>query len=336
MKTLTYEIVFRGHHDKLADQISDAVLMAYLQKDKESIVNVEVVGGEDIVFVKGTAYSNVNIDIENIVQAVLVDVDCCVDSQIVDDVQKLPLEDYIEVVEDVDSIFGYANDETESLLPKGMLILQDIAKEYEKLRKSDDRFKADGKVIMEGTFDENYRLLKVDSLLINHQNNNTDPEDIKYKMEQLVYSVIEKYEVPVDKIEINPYGSYLLGGFDRDTGMTGMKRKEDSYQRFTHRVRSKLSGADPKSARRSGFYKARDIAKELLIENDLKWCEVQIDYNAGSRYSKPYSITANSNIGEIDVDEGFYDEAVPSQVVRDLDLLNKDYVNLSSYGHIQD
>lgn len=335
MKTLTYEIVFRGHHDKLADQISDAVLMAYLEKDKEAIVNVEVVGGEDLVFVKGLAYSNDNVNIQEVVRGVLVDVDCCVDSAIVDEVEKKPLKDYIEVVEGVEPIFGYANNETEELLPKGMLILQDIAKAYEELRLKDNRFKADGKVIMEGIFDENFNLIKINSMLINHQNDNVDPMSIKDKMEQLVYSIAQEYQVPIENLNINPYGSYMLGGFERDTGMTGMKRKEDSYQRFTNRVRSKLSGADPKSAKRSGFYKAREIAKELLIDNDLEWCEVKIDYNAGSRYSKPFSILAQSNIGEIEVDEQYYEESVPSQIVRDLDLLNIDYINLSSYGHIQ-
>lgn len=336
MKTLSYEIVFRGHHDKLADQISDAVLMAYLEKDKESIVNIEVVGGENIVFIKGLAYSNVNVNIQEVAKGVLVDVDCCVNSKIVDDVQKKPIEEYIELVEEVEPIFGYANNETEKLLPKGMLILQDIAKEYEELRLKDNRFKSDGKIIMEGLFDDNLNLVKINNMLINHQNDNVDPTFINDTMEQLVHSVVNKYEIELENIEINPYGPYILGGFDRDTGMTGMKPKEDSYQRFANRVRSKLSGSDPKSAKRSGFYKAREIAKELLIEHDLEWCEVELDYNAGSRYSKPFSITATSNIGEIEIDEQYYDESVPSQIVRDLDLLNTNYVHLSSYGHIQE
>lgn len=336
MKTLKYEIVFKGHHDKLADQISDNILMRYLAKDKNAIVNIDVVGGEGIVFVKGSVFSDEYVDINEAVRNVLDDVECCSAVKVVDEVEKKKLEDYIEIVEDIDLIFGYASDETENLLPKGILILQDISKAYDELRKVDKRFKADGKIVMQGLFDENLNLIEIKSMVINHQHVCENQHEIKTPLELLVYSIVEKYNVQIEDLQINPYGSYSLGGFDRDTGMNGMKSKEDSYQRFANRVRSKLSGADPKSARRSGFYKAREIAKELLIDNDLKWCEVQLDYNAGSRFSKPFAISADSNIGSIDVDERYYDESVPSQIVRDLNLLKKDYVNLSSYGHIQD
>ena len=336
MRIISNEIVFRGHPDKLADQISDKILMEYLNQDKNSIVNVEVVGGENIVFVTGEAFSSHHIDIQKTVKSVLEDVGCCVNSDIIDEIDKKGLGDLINISNNERvAVYGYACNETDKLLPKGVLILQDIAKEYEKLRHKDKRFLSDGKIKMEGLYDNNDKLIKINSLIVNHQNTGDNPETIHDIMSRLIYGVINKYNVSVDEVKLNPYGSYLIGGFDRDTGLTGRKLDIDSYQGFAPTSKTTLSGKDPNVPSRGGLYKAREIAKQTLIEHNLNWCEVQINYDSNTNLSKPICIIINCENGLLEVPSNLYEECKPINIVNDLNLLNADFVNLSSFGHIQ-
>lgn len=336
MKVICNEIVFRGHPDKLADQISDNILVEYLNQDKNSIVNIEVVGGENIVFVTGEAFSSRHINIQETVKSFLADVGCCANHNIIDEVEKKDLKDLVDIGNNENVIvYGYACNETDKLLPKGILVLQDIAKEYEKLRHKDKRFLPDGKIKMEGLYDKNDRLIKINSLIVNHQNVGNNSEEINNKMSKLIYDVTKKYDVLVEEVKLNPYGPYLTGGFHRDTGLTGRKLDIDSYQGFAPASKKTLSGKDPHTPARSGFYKAREIAKQTLIENNLNWCEVQINYANNTHSSKPICIIINCEKGLLEVPNSLYEECKPINIVNELSLLNADLINLSSFGHIQ-
>jgi S-adenosylmethionine synthetase len=336
MKVITNEIVFRGHPDKLADQISDKILMEYLKQDKNSIVNIEVVGGKGIVFVTGEVFATTHIDIQKTIKDILADVRCCTEAVVIDEVDKKSLKElkYKNKEESV-VVYGYACNETEKLLPKGMIILQEIAKEYEKLRKQDERFLSDGKVKMEAVYNNNDELMKINSFIINHQNTGNDVSGINKKMSELIYRITSKYDVEVEDIQLNPYGSYLIGGFDRDTGITGRKLDIDSYQKFAPSCVNTLSGKDPRLPSRSGMYKAREIAKRALKEYNLKWCEIQINYESNTNDKPPIAIIINSERGLLEVPRHLYEECIPTNIVKDLKLLNEDFVSLSSYGHIQ-
>lgn len=334
MKVITNEIVFRGHPDKLADQISDKILMEYLKQDKNSIVNIEVVGGEGLVFVTGEVFATTHIDIQKIIKDVLADVRCCTEAIVVDEVDKKSLKElkYKNKEKSV-VVYGYACNETEKLLPKGMIILQEIAKEYEKLRKQDERFLSDGKVKMEAVYND--KLMKINSFIINHQNTGNDENGINEKMSELIYKITSKYGVEVEDLQLNPYGSYLMGGFDRDTGLTGRKLDIDSYQKFAPSCVNTLSGKDPRLPSRNGVYKAREIAKWALKEYNLKWCETQINYKSNTNDKPPIAIIINSERGLLETPIHLYEECIPTNIVEDLKLLNEDFVNLSAYGHIQ-
>lgn len=336
MKEFNNEIVFRGHPDKLADQISDRILMEYLKEDMQSVVNVDVVGGEGTVFVTGEVSSPSHIDIQEVVKDVLADVGYTQDVMIINEVKlsgSCSVEDVEVNSEEVEIIYGYACNETPNLLPKGMVILQELAEEYDKLCKSDGRFLADGKAIMNGLYDEDGKLVKIKSININHQNTGTDPESTNEKMYGILSSISNKHGVAIEDYKINPYGSYLIGGFDRDTGLTGRKSTMDSYQGFAPTNRVTLSGKNPGSKARAGVYKAREIAKQTLLDNNLEWCQVQISYIKGNQ--KPTLIEIDSNIGPIALPTNIYEECISSNIVKDLDILNKDLMRLSAYGHCQ-
>lgn len=331
MKELSHEIVFRGHPDKLADQISDKILMEYLKKDSKSIVNIDVVGGADTVFVTGSINSSVDLDVPRIVKSVLADVGCSTDVTVIDDIKSSNMLEICD--ETLIEIYGYACDETSSLLPKGMVILQEIAKAYDNVRKVDKRFLSDGKVNMIGLYDDNDRLIKINSIIVNHQNTGQDTEVIHDKMYELIFNIAKKHEVIIESCELNPYGPYILGGFDRDTGLVGQKINIDYYQGFAPVNLSALSGKDPNCLIRSATYKAREIAKTILKEHKLKYCEVQLVYN--KEKSKPTLIKINSDKGVIKTELYLYEECLPANIVKDLDLVNRDYVMLSSFGHFQ-
>lgn len=336
MKTIMNEIVFKGHPDKLADQISDKILMEYLKQDKNAIVNIEVVGGEGIVFVTGEVFSTIHINISNAIKSVLNDVKCCTEAKVIDEVIKKDLKElkYNNTKENI-IVYGYACNETKQLLPKGMLILQEIAKEYEKLRKQDERFLSDGKVIMEGIYNDNYELLKINSFIINYQNTEHDLMFTNEKLAKIIYNITDKYNVEVKELQLNPYGPYLIGGFARDTGLTGRKLNIDNYQNFAPYCTSRLSGKDPRSPSRSGFYKAREIAKWALKHYNIKRCEVQINYNSNAYDKPPIAIIINSEKGLLSVPKHLYEECIPINIIKDLNLLEENFVNLSAYGHIQ-
>jgi len=341
MNILSTEIVFRGHPDKLADQIGDKILMEYMKKDKNSIVNVDVVGGEKTVFITGETYASEHIDVNKAVKDILNDVKCCSNVTIIDKIEKKKPKDLNDiehlVSEDEENIvYGYACNETEQLLPKGMIILQEIAKKYEELRQKDSHFLSDGKVIMEGLYNDQGDLVKIKSISVNHQNTGEDIDYIEETMKELIMDVINKYEVDLENLSLNPYGDYLLGGFDRDSGLTGRKLEIDTYYGFAPTTKVNLNGKDPYSIR-SGLYKARELAKKYLKEKELKWCEVQLIYDKNKYSNEPKTILINSDEGFLNIDnkESLYIECIPNNIVNELNLTEVDFINLSSYGHIQ-
>lgn len=338
MNILNTEIVFRGHPDKLADQISDSILVEYLKIDKNAKVNVDVVGGGGTVFITGEAYASRHVDIPEVVKNMLADVGCCPNADIVDEVIQEDLDAFQDLpvnLEDFENVFyGYACNETDELLPKGMVILQEIAKAYEKLRKRDNRFLADGKVRMEGLYNEQGDLIRIISMDINHQNKGIDNDDIDEIMREMVLDVVNKYDVQLDELVLNSFGAYKIGGFDRDTGLTGRKLEIDNYHGYFPSGKMTLSGKNLYSIR-SAAYKARQIAKDILKRDNLGWVSVQLTYDSTGKQSKPFEILIDSNKGEINVPQELYEECSPENIVRDLNLIEEDLVNLSSFGHIQ-
>ena len=336
-KLFSNEIVFRGHPDKVADQISDTILSECLKQDPKARVAAETVGGKGIVFVTGEVTTTAVLDVESIVKGVLADVGYSTDVKVIDNIGKQSP----DISQGVDTggagdngmMFGYANNETTHLLPKAMVILQKFSRFYDELRKVDSRFKPDGKAQLTGEYEDG-KLIRIKTATVCYQNDEEEREATDLILFLELTKIANNYGVAIDQYLFNPTGKFIIGGFEGDAGLTGRKIVVDTYHSFGNVGGGAFSGKDFTKVDRSGAYKAREIAKEVLILNNLEWCEVQLSYAIGVR--QPLAIYIDSDKGQIEVDQKYYEESVPANIVKDLDLLSLDVVDMASFGHFQD
>lgn len=336
MKLYSNEIVFRGHPDKVCDQISDALLDAYLKEDKNSRCGIETMGGKGKIFITGEVTSKANINVEDIVKRVLSDIGYKKDYEIINNlgVQSpdiaLGTNDEVGGAGDNGMMFGYACNDTEELLPTAMVILQKFSKSYDELRKKDNRFLSDGKAQITGYYDGK-KLVKIKTFTICYQNTEKERLETDNILKDIATTIAKEYSIEIEEFLINPTGKFEIGGFDGDAGLTGRKIVVDSYQSFANVGGGAFSGKDPSKVDRSGAYKARELAKRILKENNLEWVNIQLSYAIGKK--EPLAIYINSNIGELEVDTSLYLECTPQQIIKDLDLLTPHYEDLARFGH---
>lgn len=340
MRLFSNEIVFRGHPDKVCDQISDALLDAYLKGDKNSRCGIEVVGGKGKIFVTGEVTSNTKVDVEKVVMRVLEDVGYSSDYEIIDNIGKQSIDialgtnDEVGGAGDNGMMFGYATKETKQFLPKSMVILQELSKEYDELRKKDNRFLPDGKAQITGEYDSENRLKSIKVLTICYQNTENERYNTDEILVNLCKRIASEYDVEIESFLINPTGKFSIGGFAGDSGLTGRKIVVDTYHSFAPVGGGAFSGKDPTKVDRSGAYKAREIAKRILLENeDLYWCQVQLSYAIGKR--RPLAIYIMTNQGDFTVEDSLYTECELQNIIEALNLKNISYEELSKYGHFQ-
>ena len=175
MKLFSNEIVFRGHPDKVCDQISDAILDECLKQDKYSRVAVETMGGKGKVFVTGEITTNAILDIEKIVKCTLNEVGY--DSskyEVVDNIGKQSSDIALGVdtggAGDQGMMFGYACNDTEELLPTAQVILQKLSKNYDVLTRMNNNFLPDGKAQITGYYNDDFKLVRIKTFTISYQN----------------------------------------------------------------------------------------------------------------------------------------------------------------------
>ena len=340
MKLYSNEIVFRGHPDKVCDQISDALLDEYLKGDKNSRCAIEVCGGKGVIFITGEVTSKSIVDVEKIVNDTLSDIGYYKKYKIINNIgvqsSDIALGTNKEVggAGDQGMMFGYACDDNSYYLPTAMMILSELSIKYDELRKKDKRFYADGKAQITGVYDDNMKLLSIKDFTISYQNSEKERDETDKIIKSICLSICEKYNIKIEKFLINPTGRFEIGGFEGDSGLTGRKIVVDSYQGFAPVGGGAFSGKDPSKVDRSAAYKARNIAVDYLKKYNLKWCQVQLSYAIGVR--KPLAIYITSDKGDIDVSDSLYIECEPNNIIKDLDLLNKCYVDTAKYGHFVD
>ncbi len=337
MKLYSNEIVFRGHPDKVCDQISDALLDEYMKGDKNSRCGVEVCGGKGKIFITGEVTSKVKVDIEKTVKWVLKDAGYSDNYEIINNlgVQSkdiaLGTNDEVGGAGDQGIMFGYAINDNSNYLPTSMVILQKLSKEYDNLRKIDSRFMSDGKAQITGYYDDDMKLYKIKDFTISYQNTEKERERTDKIIKDIAISICKEFDIEIEKFLINPTGRFEIGGFEGDSGLTGRKLLIDNYHTFSKVGGGAFSGKDPTKVDRSAAYKARLIAVDYLKKYNLRWCEVSISYAIGIR--KPLSISINSNIGLINPNKKLYEECVPANIIKDLDLKNKCYYETAKFGH---
>lgn len=352
MKLYTNEIVFRGHPDKVCDQISDALLDAFLRDDKHSRCGIEVMGGKGKIFITGEVTSNSEVDVEEIVKRVLKDVGYIdqngrainvvesgdpAEIEIVNNLGKqshdiaLGTNDEIGGAGDQGMMFGFASNDTPEYKPVAMHLLQEFSRFYDNLRQKDQRFLPDGKTQITGVYDRKMHLKKIKDWTISYQNTEEDRATTDKILIDQAKTLAEKYGLKVQKFLINPTGKFLIGGFQGDAGLTGRKIVVDSYQSFAPVGGGAFSGKDPSKVDRSGAYKAREIAIRYLKERNLARCEVQLSYAIG--IAKPLAIYILGDGKNIEPEKSLYTECTPKQMIKDLGLLDKCFEDTAKFGH---
>ncbi len=337
MKYYSNEIVFRGHPDKVCDQISDAILDECLKQDKNSRCGIETVGGKGTIFITGEVTTKAKINVEKIAKRVLQDVGYSTNYQIIDNIGKqspdiaLGTNDEVGGAGDNGMMFGYACRDTKEYLPTAMVILQKLSRAYDELRKKDNRFLPDGKAQITGIYEGN-KLIKIKTFTICYQNTELERQITDSILIDICHSICKEYNIEIEEFLINPTGKFEIGGFEGDAGLTGRKIVVDSYQSFANVGGGAFSGKDPTKVDRSGAYKAREIAKKILIDNkEYNWCQVQLSYAIGK--AKPLAIYITTDKGEIEVPEYLYEECTPKNIINDLNLKNICYEDKAKFGH---
>lgn len=326
------EIVFRGHPDKVCDQISDSILDACLGQDPNTRAGIECVGGKGTIFVTGELTTTAVVDVPNIVRAVLRDVGYSTDYKIIDNIgkQSPDISQGVDVggAGDQGMMFGYACNDTKELLPTAMVILQKLSRAYAELVKIDEAFRPDGKAQITGYYDDDFHLLKIKDFTVSYQNTERD----RARTDRVIKSIVEDLcDFEIERFLINPTGRFEIGGFEGDAGLTGRKIVVDNYQSFANVGGGAFSGKDPTKVDRSGAYKAREIAKRMLLWRGLRWCEVQLSYAIG--IAEPLAIYIRSNEGDMDVPEALYAECTPARIISDLNLRAPIYYSTAQFGH---
>lgn len=336
------EVVFRGHPDKACDQISDALLDAFLKQDKTSRCGIETVGGKGKIFVTGEVTSRALVNVSAIVREVLVDVGYNPNKyEIIDNLGKQS-PDIAQGVNtggagDQGMMFGYACRDTKDYIPTAMAILQDLSQFYDKLIRIDDRFLPDGKAQITGYYSDDNKLEYIKDFVISYQNKETNRAETDQIIVDYCEGLCAEYGIKVKNYHINPTGKFLIGGFEGDAGLTGRKIVVDNYQSFANVGGGAFSGKDPTKVDRSAAYKARQLAIECLDEcDDVEWCEVQISYAIG--LDKPLAIYIRTNKGNVEATDSFYDECTPSRIIQDLHLNDgtikfRDTAKFGHFGH---
>ena len=336
LKLYSNEIVFRGHPDKVCDQISGAILKSCMQQDKNTRAGIEVCGGKGKVFITGEITTNAKIDYDNIARQVLRKCGYDADKyQIIVNLseQSRDIAQGVNVggAGDQGMMFGYACNDTVQLLPTAMVILQEFAMLYDKLRIVDKRFLSDGKAQITGYYDENFKLTKIKDFTVSYQNTEQERESTDQIIKDLATRVCEKYEIGIEQFHINPTGKFLIGGFDGDAGLTGRKIVVDAYHSFANVGGGCMNGKDPTKVDFSAAHKARQLAKIVLENNNLKWCEVQLSYAIG--LAEPLAIYIDSDKGPIEPTRLMYERCTPENIINDLGLRNIDFEELAKFGH---
>lgn len=352
MKLYTNETVFRGHPDKVCDQISDALLDAFLQDDKHSRCGIEVMGGKGKIFITGEVTSNSEVGVEKIVRRVLKDVGYIdqdgrainvvesgdpAEIEVVNNLGKqshdiaLGTNDEIGGAGDQGMMFGFACNDTPEYKPVAMHLLQEFSRFYDNLRQKDQRFLPDGKTQITGVYDRKIHLKKIKDWTISYQNTEKDRDTTDKILIDQAKTLAEKYGLKVQKFLINPTGKFLIGGFQGDAGLTGRKIVVDSYQSFAPVGGGAFSGKDPSKVDRSGAYKAREIAIRYLKERKLARCEVQLSYAIG--IAEPLAIYILGDGKNIEPEKSLYAECTPKQMIKDLGLLDKCFEDTAKFGH---
>lgn len=354
----TSESVSEGHPDKLADQISDAVLDAIITEDKYARVACETMVKTGVAIVGGEITTSAWIDLEDLVRSVIKDIgytssevgydaDTCgviniIGKQSVDiaqGVDRQKPED--QGAGDQGLMFGYASNETDVLMPAPITYAHRLVERQAEARKTGvlPWLRPDAKSQVTCRY-ENGKVTGIDAIVLSTQHN---PDVSQKDLQEAVMELIIKHEIPEEllhkdtKFHINPTGKFVIGGPVGDCGLTGRKIIVDTYGGMARHGGGAFSGKDPSKVDRSAAYAGRYVAKNIVAAGLADRCEIQVSYAIG--VAEPTSVSINtfgtgkvpdSEIVKI-IREHF--DLRPYAITNMLDLLHPMYRLTAAYGH---
>ena len=313
MSIKTAEFVSPGHPDKICDFIADSILDAYLEKDKDSRVAVEVMGGHNLIIINGEVTSSTNVDIESLVKKIVGD-----SYKIVINISKQS----IEIARGVDDggagdqgiMKGYATSETDTMMPMEYEIARYLCmKIYEK-------YPYDGKVQI--TLENK----KIKIVVVSFQNSKNF--ELLPLIENILKDNFSNYLDSEVQYLINQSGEWTVGGFDADTGLSGRKIVIDNYGPEIAVGGGSFSGKDYTKVDRSGAYMARKIAVDFIKSGNAKEVFVKLAYAIGK--AEPVMAVAVVDAVEKKI-EGY--DLTPKGIRELLNLKNVNFAETSKWGH---
>ena len=369
-RLFTSESVTEGHPDKIADQISDAILDSLIGQDKKSRVAVETLITTGQVHVAGEVTTDAYADVTGIVRETVLNIgydssvkgfdgnSCGVSVSIgqqsqdiaqgVDDAYENRVASSVDPLDlqgagDQGLMFGYACDDTKELMPLPIWLAHELAAQLSKVRKSGalPYLRPDGKTQVTIEY-EGDKAVALNTVVISSQHSeevSVEKQLTPEIIEQVINPILSKIDLPKNdlRILINPTGRFVIGGPMGDAGLTGRKIIVDTYGGMARHGGGAFSGKDPSMVDRSAAYAMRWVAKNVVAAGFARRCEVQVAYAIGK--AQPVGLFVET-FGTETVPVGKIQDAVlqvfdlrPAAIIRDLDLLRPIYSKTSAYGH---
>ena len=354
----TSESVSEGHPDKIADQISDAVLDAIIAQDPNARVACETLIKTGMAMVAGEVTTSAWVDLESIVRKTITDIGynssdvgfdgatCAVlnviGKQSSDIAQGVDREEKRKQgAGDQGLMFGYACDETPTLMPAPITYAHRLVERQSKVRRDGvlPWLRPDAKSQVTFRYEDD-KITGIDAVVLSTQH---DPDISQKDLQEAVRELIIDKVLPAEwldqdtKYHINPTGKFVIGGPVGDCGLTGRKIIVDTYGGSAHHGGGAFSGKDPSKVDRSAAYAGRYVAKNIVAAGLAKRCEVQVSYAIG--VAEPTSVMVNTfGTGTIPDDEiikrvrAVFD-LTPYGIIEMLDLIRPIYRQTAAYGH---